>query len=98
MFKRILIKLLLKILSPKVSYANIKPELINSWLRKQSTDRGWYEYFKMRDYQILKEIGSPSVKKWEDYKRLLGNRTELLILNFSINDAVKKQNNIIKDK
>lgn len=60
------------------SYRGINEKMINDWMVRQYSDQGFHEYFRKRDLQILKTIGTGLDEK--DYRIYLGQRLELLLL------------------
>lgn len=73
---RLLIKLLERFIC--LDHTGADKEARTTWLLKQFQDQGLRSYFKVRDYQILKEIGGGLEQK--DYWIHIGQRLELLYL------------------
>lgn len=63
-------------------------EVVNEWLLKQSSERGFKQYFKKRDWVLLKHMGMGVDEK--QYWKLVGQREELLLLLGSVNNAEDK--------
>lgn len=75
-------------------------EKIEEWLLKQSSEPGMKQYFKKRDWTILKQMGNGVEEK--EYWRLVGQRQELLMLLGEVKSAEdrnekKKKKPINKD-
>ena len=87
----LLIKLLFRLLDKSESYANINEDQIQKWLVSQATSRGFQEYVRKRDLQLLKTIGTGLTE--ENNKVWLGQRFELLRLYQIATEAAKKDAN-----
>lgn len=89
MITRILINILLKRLTGrfKYNYKNIEDKRIGDWLNRQFTDRGYREYFRKRDLQLLKTIGLGLPR--EQYLITIGQRLELLRMLEQVDRAHK---------
>jgi len=55
--KAIIIKILFRLLDSNDIYEGIDQDRIDSWLATQYKQRGFREYWRKRDIQILKEFG-----------------------------------------
>ncbi len=75
--KRLLLKLLLKYLSPLKDLSGnvIKEKIITEWLAIQFPTQGFKDYVYSRSTRILQEMGEGVNEK--DYQKLLGRREEL---------------------
>jgi hypothetical protein len=75
-----MIRLLFKLLDRKYNFLNrdIDKEKVDDWLFRMSEDKGFRDYFKLRDYVLLKTMGQG--QKDVDYWINVGARRELLFL------------------
>lgn len=87
MWRRIAIRILFWLLNTPTSYRGINDKLANDWLVRQHQDMGFREYFRKRDYQLLKIAGG-GVGRTE-YELVVGQRLELLGLLQKIETAFK---------
>ena len=87
MWRRIVIQILFWLLKTPTSYQGINVKLANDWLARQHQDMGFREYFRMRDYQLLKIVGG-GVGRTE-YELTVGQRLELLGLLQKVETAFK---------
>lgn len=86
--KKLLISILFRLLSNPSTYAEIDEASLEKWLLWTYKDRGFREYFKKRDYQLLKAIGNGVSR--DEYLILLGRRLELLSLLYTVDTTFKK--------
>ncbi|MFA5457852.1 MAG: hypothetical protein WC261_09510 [Synergistaceae bacterium] len=86
--RKLLLQLLFRLLDKSESYANIDEEAIQEWLANQATTKGFKEYIRKRDLQLLKTLG---VGLTEENNRIwLGQRYELLRLYQIATETAKK--------
>lgn len=76
--RKILIKVLIWLMDNHESYHGINDLVIADWLARQRNEPGFQDYFRKRDLQILKTIGTGLSK--EAYDIHVGQRLELLYL------------------
>ena len=74
--KKILIKILFRLLESDDSYAGIDDEKGEKWLASQHGSPDFREYFRKRNLQLLKILGTGIEGK--NYWILVGQRYELL--------------------
>ncbi len=89
--RKILCNLLFRVLNRDLDIKDIDDKIIEDWLLRQSKDRGFHEYFRKRDLQMLKIFGTglsdESATIWR------GQRLELLYLMSEIKKRSEKQSN-----
>lgn len=86
--RKLLLRLLFRLLDKSESYAKIDEEAIQEWLANQAISRGFKEYVRKRDLQLLKTLG---VGLTEENNRIwLGQRYELLRLYQIATETAKK--------
>ncbi len=90
MIREILIKILFRLLDNDKWPEEFDQKRINSWLVRQYSDMGFREYFKKRDVQMLKTMGTGLGRS--SYKIWLGQRFELLNLLQKVGAAYKATN------
>jgi len=83
----ILTKLLFRLLEDRL-YQDIDDVRINKWLVDQYKLRGFRDYFRKRDLQHLKIMGTGLSQ--ENYQMRVGQRLELLSLLNMVNRAYKQ--------
>ena len=66
----------------------VKGDQVDEWLVHLHTDDGFKEYFKWRDYMLLKTLGQG--QKHEEYLVAVGRRLELLFLLGKAKDEYDK--------
>lgn len=86
--RKLLIRLLFHLLDKSESYANIDEDAIEEWLINQAPTKGFKEYIRKRDLQLLKTIGTGLTE--ENNKIWLGQRFELLRLYQLATELAKK--------
>lgn len=97
MFKKFLIKILIKLLERKEeTYRDINDELIESFLRNIHQDPGFHEYFRKRELELLKSIRANLDSK--ESLILLGQNYELLVLALRAKKAHEKKEKERKKK
>lgn len=92
MIRKLLIRFLLKILIRDYEFEGIQDKRIYVWLASLYTNSGFRDYFRKRDLQLLKTIGS-GVNSTA-YTLYLGQRLELMHLLSEIDKAYKIQNQL----
>lgn len=91
MIRKLLIKLLFKLLEENKGYDGINDGLIDEWLKMQLGSRGFREYFKKRDLQLLKTF--PVATTHESHLILIGQRLELMKLIDNVGKSKGKGKN-----
>lgn len=91
--RKFLIKMLFRLLDTNLSYKDLDPDKVETWLLLQYGNPGLKEYFKLRDFKLLKSIAVGVSEK--DYWILLGQRLELLSFMHAIDATHKKDEKII---
>jgi len=76
--RKLLINILFRLIDRSETYGGINDEQIVDWLARQWQQPGFREYFRKRDLQILKAIGTGLDQR--AYDSYLGQRLELLYL------------------
>lgn len=77
--KDFIIRILIKLLEKSVNVnLPIKDNEINDWLANTWKENGFKQYFRKRDYELLKGMGCNPGEK--EYTILLGRRLEILNL------------------
>lgn len=92
--RKFLIRILFKLLDNNDTYADINDARINSWLSEQGTHRGFLEYMRKRDLQLLKTIGSGLSE--DNTKMWIGQRLELFRFYNEVKTKVEEKDKLKK--
>lgn len=96
MFKRTIIKILLRLLGENIDYNEIEDKKIVHWLQSQYSDMGFRDYFRKRDLALLKAMGIGLAR--DNYLIVLGKRLELMALLQSVDKAYKTRSKKVERK
>ena len=96
MIRKILIKILFKLLEENKGFDGINDKMIDEWLKMQVSSKGFWEYFKKRDLQLLKTF--PVTMSNESHLILVGQRLELMKLIENVGKRRIKKDNKHKSK
>lgn len=78
MIRKFLIKILFRLIEENKGYDGINDKMIDEWFKIQVSSRGFWEYFKKRDLQLLKTF--PVSMNRDSHLILVGQRLELMKL------------------
>jgi len=89
--KKLILKLLFKLTEDR-TYQDIDDKRISKWLAYQFKEMGFRDYFRKRDLQHLKVLGTGL--KQDQYWIRMGQRLELMTLLDEVNKAYKQEDKI----
>lgn len=92
MLKRLIVQLLFRLLGNSQTYQAVNIEHVNQWLASQKQNVLFHEYWKLRDYQILKTFGTGLTG--DNNMIVFGQRVEHLRLLAEVDRAYKEKEKV----